>query len=421
VARPETEIPSKHQKKFWLHKRTIVVLAFLTLFWYVICLPGTCISVEINFQEPNVRRYLHGWPMVHLETYQGDARERNDFADDRKRDAYRREALKRSDEPRFFNARLGRGDQRSSRRYLAEAFSFPDPLTLYQVRWVGVVTNLMVFVLLIVCAGLFLERRVRRYGRLFRFELRTLLVLMTLSIFLFSWLLSTYRTERARYQSEKRLNDLTEPHNYAGVVQKSQTVLPLLISQLLNHGKPWIKISQYKTGFFRIKEGHIDFSPYQPDEIIRSDQFPQIITDLQTLDLPVHSTVQWAYRDELEALFLKLEQAGIEIESLDLDVPGPQEEVEEVPFFVDNKFPYLTQVTLRLSTGFDPRAQIERFLEAPRLKRFYIRQVNLNGARFISEQRERFPRNSYFEFEDDVPAELIQSITSSFHLLQRRR
>lgn len=413
MTEPETEIVPKARKRFWPHKRTVVVLVLLGLFWYLVCLPGTRIHIAFDSPNPTVSRYLHGWPLVHLESYRESTRGRSRYTDAVLRDAFQKEAQKRSAEPRVFNLRLSR--EKPLSKYLQDAFSSADSLAFYQIRWLGVVINLLVFVLIFGCTGYLVERRIRRDGKLlgFRFQLRTLLIMFTLFVVLFSWLLSSYRTERARYQSEKRLNDLSEPLNYAGVVQESQTILPLLISQLLNHGQPWIRLSEYYTGFFRIKEGFIDFSPYQPDELMRSDRLPQIIEDLQRLELPVQTTVA-AYCDDLEALFLKLEQAGVKIKTLELDVLGVVEDGKQVRFFPNNKFPDLTEVTLLLSTSYDQRSQIERFLKLPKLEKLIIRQVNIDGAKFIDGHKDKFPRCSYFDFEPDVPKELIQSITPSF-------
>ena len=400
---------------YGLHKRTIAILfLFVAVPWYFICIPETRLSNETSLSS-ELFRCVSGWPMVHREGYRV-AEEMSDL-----------EALSLSEQTKglltetdLLNLRFERQNRTLTQPYITNAFSLPDPTTSY--RWIpqGIIINALVFLAALILVWMLAEWRIRRRGRLIPFPLVSLPAALVLIGGLIFWLLETQQIEKLRYDTAKQFENYTSPGIDSIVLHEDETVLPLLISQLLNHGDPFINIDSDQPGFYRIVSGKASLIVYHDPYSL--DPQSEIIDDCKTMAIPVDLTVDYCERGVWYSQ--QLEQAGVSVQELDVNfnifegkkrVPADVlAAAEQQRLFPDMKFPDVITASISLSPFFDQASQLQPFFRASALEKIHIQNINVEGAQFILENKTSFPQASTFDFSDDVPKAIVEEIEEAF-------
>jgi len=241
----------------------------------LIAIPGT-LDTGDEVSGWNIYHLLHGWPFVHLESthYQNvgnseDGRYRlsrlpwgmDDVTSAKEAAAF----FTRGESSVQLNLRLEK--ERYRPHWIGKVGFWSDegnwPVVKTGVhftpRYIGMLLNLLCLALLAAIVAALSERGIRRNGRLLKYSLANLLIGTALIAITCAWIARVHLDEAAQARiddqlqtlSDKRFSDNNELYYFS---KSHESRFPLIISQLLNHGKhPWGALP-----FFRqVKSGHV--------------------------------------------------------------------------------------------------------------------------------------------------------------------
>ena len=266
--------PAKKGRR--VHKRTIAVVLCVVIFpWVLIAIPGT-LDTGGQVSGWNIYHLLHGWPFVHLESthYQnvGNSEEgryrlsRLPWDMDKATSAKEAAAIfTKGQSPAQLNLRLEKERYRphwiGKVGFWSEGSSWPALKTgvHFTPRYVGVLLNLFCLALLVSIVAALCERRIRRHERLLKYSLANLFIGTALIAVACAWIARMHLDHAAQARVDDQLQTISsekfKDNNELYYFSKShESRFPLIISQLLNHGKH----SWGAVPFFRqVKSGHV--------------------------------------------------------------------------------------------------------------------------------------------------------------------
>ena len=276
LAKDTKSEPDSVKKKWRVHKRTIAVVVCAVIFpWALIAIPGT-LDTGDDVAGWNIYHLLHGWPFVHLESthYQavGNSEEgryrlsRLPQGMDNIGDASEAATLfTEGRSPVQLNLRLEKERYRphwlGKLGFWSDVESWPTLRTgvHFTPRYFGMLLNLLCMALVVFIVAALCERRIRRHGRLLKYSLANLLIGIALIAVACAWIaqIRSDRADQSRLDdplqtlSDKRFSDNNELYYFS---KSHESRFPLVISQLLNHGKhPWGAVPYFR----QVKSGHI--------------------------------------------------------------------------------------------------------------------------------------------------------------------
>jgi len=119
----------------------------------------------------------------------------------------------------------------------------------------------------------------------------------------------------------------------------------------------------------------------------------------------------------------KIVSMGIELEAYDwmekeFDHLSKSEQAKklaslEVDFDID--LSRLESLELNLNSAISQKKQLQQFVGLPSLRVADVLNLSIEGAQFILETQERWPRGTTFEFQPTVSEKLQEALTAKFY------
>jgi hypothetical protein len=428
------------QKQKRIHKRTITfVLLFVILPWALVAMPGESdggggtTGLNVNFRK-------HGWPFTHLHSTHYDL-----YGNWVNKTFIRGKPANIDTKPlaikshnRFFNAsdqQLFEFDTRLTRtstKYFQYGYwSIPENWPQWsnehysEVRWAGLIANLLLLFLAATIVAIPIERKVRN-GTLFKYSLFSFAVAITLLGVVMAWGVRAYNGFHSEQQRIQNLARLENEGRVFYVDVEHTDRFPRLISQLLNNGQTmWGDLPFFEKVERVLVNFEID------TEILTEEGLDEVVAATKETDAELEISVA-CYNDLAEEYLEKFD--GVRIVSLQIDFDGSvyewleqkigedadelewKEAVEKAKLetSLELKLPHLERLELELTDALPFKDQLEPFVGLPKLRQVSIFDIGEEGARFLLETREHWPNNSYFGITKEVPQELKAKLEEAF-------
>ena len=415
----------KTSRKFWFHKRTILFVTLVVLLpWTLLAIPGDLIGGG-GTSGLNVSFNQHGWPFIHMHSTHYDLYANwvngvfvrgkpanvdtkphaidsfNDFFHEPGRDS------------KFLDY-----DLRLTKSHWGELgyWSNPDSWSVwddehhFEMRWLGLLANLLLVSVIAMIVGWRFEKRIHD-GKLFKFSLLSVGVVVTLLCFALTFAVGSYRDFNSEQSYVQGLRQL-ESEDLLWVNVDYTDRFPRLISQLCNGGQtPWNDFQVFR----KVTVGAIDIDVDDLDE-------GQLERVLEVLDQGDFGLVIRAfdYNERTEKHLKQLDEHKIISLEVDFDAYDWFEEQTGKSFYdlpleearaaikvsLDLQLDHLEELTVELDDYFSARAQLEPFLDLSPKTRVFVADVNEEAARFILETQDSWPAESEFEWQGLEPATL---------------
>ena len=329
-------IPAKKRRR--VHKRTIAVVLCVVIFpWALIAIPGT-LSTGDEVSGLNIYHLLHGWPFVHLESTHYHQNVGNSeigryrlgrlpLGADVAKSAKEAAAIFTQDRSSAqLNLRLEKDPYRS--HWLGKLGFWSDGSNWSILksgvhltpRYFGMLLNLFCIALLAAIVAALSELKIRRHGGLLKYSLANLLIGITVIAVACAWITGIHldHTDQAQLDdqlqalSEKRFSDNNELFYFS---KSHESRFPLVISQLLNHGKhPWGALPYFR----QVKTGHVLVRIEKESDIDRLKKIKSLVSaNKYSVELDLHS-----YTPETQKMLNTLD--GVNLVSLKLSFGGQQ-------------------------------------------------------------------------------------------------
>ena len=433
TAKKQSEAP--RLKKRRIHKRTLaIVFCFVLLPWFLVAIPGTTSRASASsFPYSQMR---HGWPFVHLHTTEvktlGELvsgkfvfgqkpidQELNelvrDYADSLGSKDFR--------PPIKLDLRFYRSGELVSWQgigHWSENRFWPrwKPGWLWSPRYIGLLLNLS---FLAIASGLviaFCEYRIRRRGRLVNFSLRSILAATALAALLIAWGVREFNESKSIAKSIELFKQWdTADHNV-----DYETRLPLVVSQLFNHGKhPW----GTTPFFFRAKSGEIliwlnEFTPANIDQITELAFGSGYLINLDVRN----------FNAQRQQMLSKFDGENVYVLSIDFNSDvwvyqaigddahdtGWEEakNLANLKLDLNISFPKLESLYIELDSTLDQVDQLKIFTGLQSLKTGNISNLSTGGAEYILKTKDQWPTDMHLDYLDDVTDELKAKLDEAF-------
>jgi hypothetical protein len=428
--RNDNEAKSLRLSNRWVHKRTLMVVAFFVILpWMLIAIPGTHRGGG-GSTGLNVIRQTHGWPFVHLDTTRvevwGNSVPPNLDLDQLARE-WATESIRDVDAVQL-DLRFEREDMFedsvSESGFWSDSFNWPFPETGLHLtpRYLGLFLNLLFVAVNSGLLGATCEYRIRRYHRLTRFSVRTLMIFMTLIGLVLAWLVQEYSDATAEANLNHSLSQFDDDGKLF-VSFEYETRCPQVVAQLLNYGKhPWGSIRMLS----RIKSGNVyislddELKPDAANEITKLAIESGYAITLDVRDFNTERQTTLCAFDGAKVVNLSIDFGVFDWVYQMIDDQEYETDWEEAVRLANLKLdlkinlPHLERLTLKLDTTIDQVDQLKPFLGMASLEGNIINLSN-EGAEFILKTKSQWPENTGFEFLDDVSEELRANLKSEFN------
>lgn len=428
-----------------IHKRTLaIVFCFVVLPWILVAVPGELAESWLSTgYSGNV--YVHGWPLVHLDRTEVTA---GSYLDSPKTASGEMPELEAADAAGIDKAlnefavdhpplrlNLGLGHEEilriSEPQTLGQNGFWADPSCWprwglgsdLQIRWMGVICNLLFLGLAALLFGWVVEWWVRRNNGLLKFSLRSLLVATAIAALVTGWAAREYSRHVDREQKFARLVEL-------GILPTimCRGRFPQVVSRLLNHGHfPGLDPSFF-VAIYDDDGGsclYVDLS--DPHAM---DQVNEIASALLESPIPVVLNTSPLTR-QLENQLFEFENANVKGLYTEYSsrwngfrgerslVSGETSEDEVFPERKVNystKFPHLEYINLSLVPALDQEFQLEAFCGLENLESVQLNRLAEAGIKFLVRTKEQWPEVLHVEYDEDTPEESKRLLEQHFEV-----
>ena len=303
----------------------------------------------------------------------------------------------------------------------AENWTLWDDEHHFEIKWLGLLANILLLSIVAVIVGWPIEKRIRS-GTLFKYSLFSIGVVVTLLCIGLAYTVGTYR-EFLVEQSHVQKLQLLEDEDLLSPYFNHTDRFPRVISQLINGGsRPWGNQQVSRM----VANATIDIDvDYLDDE-----NLDRILDVLEQNDYSL-SIYMYEYNKRTETYLRKLGEHRIV--SLDLGYDAydwfaeragddfyaiPREEAlrrAAIAVNLDLKLPHIEDVKIELMEFFTVREQLEPFFDLPSETKVFISGIDDESAKFLLDTADRWPDPTYLEWsEDDVSKELRQKMLLRF-------
>jgi len=414
-------------KKRRVHKTTLLfVLVFVVLPWTLISIPGDSIAGG-GTTGLNVSDCQHGWPFIHMHSTHYDLNGNwvnKTFVRGKPANVDTKPlAIKWFNN--FFHAperdlKWIEYDLRLSKSEWSEIgywsntknWSVWDDEHHFEIRWLGLLANLLLVAVVAVMAGWPIEKKIRN-GKLFKFSLFSFGVVVALLCVALTFGVQTYRDVHSEQTYVQNLQQLNKEDLLWLNVEHSDR-FPRLISQLFNGGRtPWGDLQFFRKVVDASIEIHIDaLDEKQMESVLK-------VLDQGDFGLEVDAS---EYNEHIEQHLQKLDKYRIVSLNLCYDAYDwfeertgeefydmPREEAlkkSAIKVNLDLQLLHLKNLSVELTEFFTSREQLEPFLGLSSRTNVLVLSVDEDGSKFILETHESWPDESDFEWRDTLPATL---------------
>ncbi len=426
-------------KKFKIHKRTAAVVFCVVICpWILIAVPGT-IWGGGGTSVMTVGHRKHGWPFVHLVSTHVKINKywyKQNFAPNQAPHSPSLEEIAkywadnfaphvkpvqldfRFDRDPFFtemDCRLG---------FWSDPLNWPVGKSCLHLspRYIGLGLNLLIVVLIACAIGTVCEYRIRRHHRLFKFSLKSLMIFTVLASIVAAWLVRIQLQSNTTANLNQSLLQLQDD-DLLMVSFEQESQFPLVLSQLLNHGKfPWGATNNFAC----TKSGRIEI--YLEDTI--PQEFNQIVKLAKESGYQLVITVD-EFTPKKKAMLCAFNEMNIVDLTIDLDAINWMDQMfdsngreltlkqaairvnRELDFKLD--LPHLENLTLSLDSDLCQVAQLQIFIGLTP-SNCSITGVSNEGAKFILETADQWPENMKLVFLSNVSADIREKIRARFKI-----
>lgn len=429
------------RRKRWVHKRTLAVaFCVVVIPWILVAVPGEQYGGG-GTSGITVTNRQHGWPFVHLssthvEIYDVEIYgnwgqlppdiDANEIAANYSQHSFFAPDTNLNNSPQL-NLRLHRNNPwwEDQPGFWSEGSNWPSWRYGWHLEfrpW-GILCNFLFVGFVMVMVAIAVEFRIRRWGKLFRYSLKTTLVMVVIVAALLAYVISEHSKsahEERHLQALKKLE--TDEIIYLHVEYQSR--FPLLFSQLLNHGNfPWGNSMMFRQTRECLVSLHLDDSntPEQVSQItktladsntlvsvdmshVENDTFARMLdelgkTNIHRLDIRFEC-YEWVYK-----------KIGARFHDLDWEQAV---KMADLKFETKNRFQHLESLILELDSALKHPEILQHFCDLPALQKVRIYDLSESGARYILQTRTRWPKNSIFDFAEDVSDDLKSRLQQAF-------
>ncbi|MFK7769577.1 MAG: hypothetical protein AB8B55_20365 [Mariniblastus sp.] len=430
------------KKKRRVHKRTLaIVFCFVIVPWILIAIPGTP-SGGSGTTGMNVSYTRHGWPFVHFRTTHvdvygtwvngkftlGPPPPGTDLDKLAQKFAIQRELLNPNDlelDLRFYrdSGASGWGKQTG---FWTEGRFWPifEKGRYFSPVYLSIFLNLSLVISAALVLAAFVELRIRKHRRLAIFSLKTLLIGTTAFAFVIAWNVREYRESK---KTAKLIQSLANYEDDNGIelycFTHEETRFPLVVSQLLNHGKHVWGVTPF---FFHTKTGEVELSL---DKHLDPEKFSQVKKDVIDSGFEIFLDV-CDFDVQRKNMLQQFSGANLTTLVIDFDstdwVYQAIGDLEETPVWEEAKklanlkldlqldLPNLRVLELELDSTLDQVDQLRVFVGSPLLEDVRISNLSKEGAEFILKTRDKWPKAMDLNFRDGVPEELQEQFETEF-------
>jgi hypothetical protein len=426
----------KNARKRRVHKRTILFVALLVLLpWTLLSVPGDSVGGG-GTTGLNVSHCQHGWPFVHMHSTHYDlygnwvngtfvrGKPANINPKPHAVDWFNRffHSPERSAKFLEFDLRLTKSKWGTFGYWSnTENWTFWDDEHHYEIRWIGLLVNLLLLSVAAVIVGWPIEKKIRN-GTLFKFSLFSLGVMIALLCVVLTVGVRSYRIFQSEQRYLKGLSQL-ENENLLWLEVEYTERFPRVVSQLLDGGySPWGE--QQITRMVSEATIHIDVDDCDDEQMERIlnvleqgnfglaisalEYSPRTERYLKTLDAHKIVSLDLSY----EAYDWFSEQTGQDFYDMSREEALKK---QAIAVNLDLKLPYIEDLTVELHEFFTVREQLEPFLDLPSRTRIQIRDMDDDAAKFALETQDRWPDFPYFSWsEGELDPELSEKMRQRF-------
>lgn len=384
-------------------KIRIASLLFIFTPWILVAIPGQVAMSGLGHAK-------FGWPFVHLREHLNDSN-----------DQQARFAFGALNEPPELNLRF----RRAQISYLWHGFwgnsqNWPSPRkgTFLKIQMIGLLLNVALLFTLTYFVEAVLKRRMKRKRKLLQFSLSDFLAFSALVSLALYWCMSEYSSQQKVYKvTATELEILHTESEY-------ETRFPLVISELLNHGKfPFVSSRSLDPIFIRERIGPANIGIYRFGETEVSQelvaQYDQILEIVDKHQLPVSVYVD-DDSDTTLAILHEVMKRQVEFVCVsyrtNLDGGHFSNDMNS-PFRFGDVFDSVEIATLWLREDSDQKFQIAPFNGTNKLKSIFLDGLSTSGIRFLLQTKDQWKRVQLeVLFAPTVSEELKTQLLDEFKL-----
>lgn len=375
----------------------------------VLSIPWAAVSIPNNGNDMVGWRGFaeFGWPIVHAQ-------------DRSSKPATMRVLFGRNPDGIAWNARLNReeewGEIESGFWSNKKLWPFHDPAESYNVFPLELCLNLVLLGLSAYVTAVVM-RLLRRERRGFRFSLRTLIGMSTVAALICIGSVQQFRNHAAIDRIRKDTVELANARINVSDYAQKRFRLPLVVSQLLNHGyvNESIRVPQELIAPISAVDLHLNFpsTVFYDGLKIDGEQLAENIAELSKyVAVKINFDIDDFDRDILQALEEVARGTDVRVLDLDIDFHACDSvflEKIDTPFAWVHWVESIECVSLTLAPS-KQGAQLSQFTNMTNADDIEIWQVSREGAEFLLESCELWPAGMTIEFMDSVPGTLEMKV-----------
>lgn len=292
-------------------------------------------------------------------------------------------------------------------------------------RYAGAVLNLICVVLLAVVVAALCEYRMRRHGGLLKFSLANLFIATLLLAICIAWTVQEHQQNVLQEQFNRELDELIAQAETRGdsfsTYLEYESRFPLIVAQLLNFGKyPWGRF----PNFCRVESGILSVvlnetsSPKFVSKITELAGATEYLVELEVMKFsPERVRMLKAFRNaKIVSLNISFDARYWLYDELGSGVSEATKsrKLTELKVDLDIDMSNLKAVDLYLDETISQTDQLRQFMGLPKLEEAFLSGLTNEGAKFILENKTRWPKAMQFDLLYDVSEELRQELESEF-------
>ncbi len=307
----------------------------------------------------------------------------------------------------------------SGRRSTSSRWSVWDQEHHFEIRWLGLLANLLLVSALSYVVGRQIEKKIRS-GQFHKFSLLSIVILTTLFSVGLGLTVEAFRSYHVERSYIQRLRQL-EQESLVWLEGQESSRFPRLVEQLFNGGQtPWGNYDIFRA--MADSSININITSIDDQEMNRILE----VLSLGNFDIEVEA---WEYNEQVQRNLKALDQYKIVYLNLIFDADEMLEKrvgddyhkltrdealkQARFEFDLELELQNLERLDIQLTDCFAESDQLGAFLDLPATANILVEDIGVEGANFILETQDQWPKTSEF-CVNDIPADLERRLDQRF-------